>query len=234
MRIWLAVLLWALLSGVAHGAPLLSFDTPAGTVYWDGTGDPIEGEEIVVSSIQALGTPRDAGLTLDCVGCEMEFHSGPAISKWWNDTPTSGFQLVVGEPGGFVTVTGAIPAFGLPPDTLLLEGAWTDAPAHVFVNEPVLHGVFMGTGTATVHPVLAGHFRLEPTGFAFEATSEYPIRTVEWQGDYAFWGDLTGGGLEAVGRVAQQQEPVPLPGPVVLYLLGVLLMRRMWGMRCTR
>ena len=73
-----------LLPVVANAVPNLKFDdgtTPGGTVSYNGAGGPAVGANIIFTTITGLETPANAGVTLTCTGCLMNFTTGNNLSE---------------------------------------------------------------------------------------------------------------------------------------------------------
>jgi hypothetical protein len=144
-------------------AAILKFDDPTipgGVVSYDGAGGPAIGDDILLQSIQGLGTPLNDGVTLDCVGCLLDFTTGANL--------TEGPALWNFGPGGTITLTGAVPALGLPAGTLLLSGTFAGTPNEITGGDSF--GLFAAVGTDVKNATLATFFGLGPD-FTFGTTS---------------------------------------------------------------
>jgi hypothetical protein len=189
-------------------AAILKFDdpvTPGGTVSYDGLGGAALGDTILLQSIQGLGTPANDGVTLTCDGCALNFTTGANISE--------GPTLWNFGPGGTVTVTGAVPALGLPAGTLLLSGSFSGTPNEITAGDGF--GLFAALGTDVKNEDLAAFFGLDPLGFTFATTNIQTATTVGANG--SFTGTVVNADLN------NTQAAVPNPSALGLLGLGLLL-----------
>lgn len=108
------------LMGATARANNIDFHMPGGTgsVTYLGGFMPFDGTGIGVGTVS--GIPAGP-FGLACVGCTLSFETGNLVSsnatQWMFD----------GSPAGFVTITGAVPATGLPVPGLLLSGHFGSA-----------------------------------------------------------------------------------------------------------
>jgi hypothetical protein len=206
---FLAALL--LLPSVVWAVPVLKFDdplVPGGTVTYDGTGGPAIGTDILFQSIQGLDTPLNAGVTLACVGCELDFVTGPNLSQ--------GPPLWDFGPGGTLTLTGALPGLGLPAGTLLVSGTFEGTPNEII---GVNFGLFAAVGADTKDPTLAAFYGLTPTDFTLGTTSIQAILLPDASG--AFAGAVVNADLNNT-QPGAREVPVPLPATAWLVGLGLI------------
>jgi PEP-CTERM motif len=200
-----------LLPSVVWAVPVLKFDdplVPGGTVTYDGAGGPAIGTDILFQSIQGLDTPLNAGVTLACVGCELDFVTDANLSE--------GPPLWNFGPGGTLTLTGAVPGLGLPAGTVLLSGTFVGTPNEII---GVDFGLFAAVGTDTKDPTLAAFYGLTPTDFTLGTTSIQAILLPDASG--AFAGTVVNADLNNT-QPGLREVPVPLPATVWLLGLGVL------------
>jgi hypothetical protein len=185
-------------------AAILKFDDPVipgGTVTYDGAGGAAIGTDILLQSIQGLGTPANDGATLDCVGCTLNFVTGANL--------TEGPTLWNFAGGGTITLTGAVPALALPAGTLLLSGTFAGTPNEITGGDAF--GLFAAVGTDVKNEALAGFFGLDPTGFTFGTTSIQTATVVGANG--SFNGTVVNADLNNTQAV--------VPGPATGLLLGL-------------
>jgi hypothetical protein len=198
-----------LLSTTAHAA-ILKFDDPTlpgGTVTYDGAGGPAIGDDILLQSIQGLGTPLNDGVTLACDGCLLDFTTGVNI--------TEGPVLWNFSSGGTITLTGAVPALGLPAGTLLLSGVFSGTPNEITSGDGF--GLFAAIGTDVKNETLATFFGLNPLDFTFGTTNIQTDTTVGADGSFS--GTVVNADLNNTQAVAV----VPNPSTLLLFGLGLLL-----------
>jgi hypothetical protein len=213
MKRMLACLVLAAVLGLSaamtEAAPVLKFDdptSPGGTVAWPGAG-PITGTDIQFQSILGLGTPLNAGVVLDCVGCLLDFTTGAATVT----TTPSGALLITADPGALIVLTGAVPALGIPAGTTLLSGTFTGTPTEL-IGPGQEFGLFLGGGPDVKDATLASFFGLDPLSFTFGTTSiQSVLGTVD---------DVTGAFSGAVVN-ADLNNTAVVPNPLSLVLLGV-------------
>ena len=217
----LAVLLLLLVASPVAAVPILKFDdpiAPGGTVAWPGAG-PITGTDIQFQSILGLDTPLNAGVTLACVGCLMDFTTGAATAT----TTANGALLVTALPGVSIEITGAVPALGIGAGTTLLLGTFTGAPTEV-IGAGEAFGLFVGSGTDIKDPVLAAFYGLDPLQFTFGTTS---IQSIAAQDPLtsAFAGQVVNADLNNTSVAPGQQQAVPNPMGWMLLVLGLPILR---------
>src|SRR4051795_3189640 len=73
-----------LAAGSAQAAPVITFENIGGiggSIAYQGTGGAAIGHDIVVNRITGTGTAANAGITLKCVNCKIEFFTGNNISE---------------------------------------------------------------------------------------------------------------------------------------------------------
>lgn len=206
MKHLLGVLLTFALATSAWGAPVLKFDdpiAPGGNVSYSGTlGDPIVGTSIPFQTITGLDTPLNSGVTLSCVGCLYNFETGGVTSEGPTTWEAAG--------GGFVRITGSIPALALPAGTLLASGDFSDV-LNPEVNASGDSGEFSGFGFDTKHISLAEFYGLGPN-FVFLST-EIALTTtrIGAEGDFS-----------AIPNNSDfNNAALPVAAPASLLLLGV-------------
>jgi hypothetical protein len=198
-----------LLSATTVQAAILKFDDPVipgGTVTYDGIGGPAIGDDILLQSIQGLGTPLNDGVTLDCVGCLLDFTTGANISE--------GPALWNFGPGGTITLTGAVPALGLPAGTLLLSGTFSGTPNEITGGDGF--GLFAAVGSDDKNATLAAFFGLNPLDFTFGTTSIQTDTTVGANGSFS--------GTVVNADLNNTQAVVPGPATGLLVGLGLLVL----------
>jgi len=131
-------------------APTNSSSACAAVVSWAGDAAPLVGTCIEVDNVVGLDTPANPGIQLICVGCFLNFTTGGFTGS---DVDFASSLEFFG--GGFITITGAIPALGI--SGTLLSGSFT--VAHVID----LGGSFKISGAAfsdVKHATLAGFYGL--------------------------------------------------------------------------
>jgi hypothetical protein len=212
MKTFLGLLAAGVLLGTSlvAQAAILKFDdpvTPGGTVSYDGLGGAALGDTILLQSIQGLGTPLNDGMTLDCVGCALNFTTGANL--------TEGPTLWNFGPGGTITVTGAVPALGIPAGTTLLSGTFSGTPNEITGGDGF--GLFAAVGTDSKDETLAAFFGLDPTGFTFGTTNIQTATTVGANG--SFTGTVVNADLNNT-----QAAAVPSPMTGLLLGLGMLVL----------
>jgi hypothetical protein len=214
IRALVVVLMMALLLPVvANAQPILKFDdpvTPGGTVSYAGEpGDTAIGTDILFQSIQGLNTPLNPGVTLECVGCLLNFETGPIISEGpplWNFGPGGTIEVI-----GAVTAQGAFP--GLPAGTLLLSGSFLGTPNEITNG----FGLFAAAALDVKNETLATFFGLNPLNFIHGTTSIQTDVTIGANG--SFTGTVVNADLNNLQAV--------VPFPASLLLLGPPLRAKM-------
>jgi hypothetical protein len=205
------VLALLLLPSIVMAVPILKFDdptTPGGTVSYDGVGGPAIGTDILFQSVQGLDTPANSGVTLDCVGCLLNFTTGANVSE--------GPPLWNFGPDGTITLTGAIPALGLPAGTLLLSGSFDGTPNEVAGTS---FGLFAAVGVDTKNETLATFFGLG-TDFLHATTSIQAPLTVGADGSFS--GIVVNADLNNLAVV-----PMPMSGMLLgVGMIGLAVARR--------
>jgi hypothetical protein len=214
MRHWVrAALLTLLVPALAHAA-ILKFDDPTipgGTVSYDGAGGPAVGTDILFQSIQGLDTPLNSGVTIACDGCLLDFVTGANVSE--------GPALWNFGPGGTITLTGAVPALGLPAGTLLLSGTFAGTPNEITGGDSF--GLFAAVGTDLKNTTLASFFGLGPD-FTFGTTSIQSTTLVD-PATGAFAGTVVNADLNNT----QAAVPAPMTALLVgLGMTGLVVLRR--------
>jgi hypothetical protein len=211
MTKWLTFALLCCLPALAQAA-ILKFDDPTlpgGTVSYDGAGGPAIGDDILFQSIQGLGTPLNDGVTLTCDGCLLDFTTGANLSEGpalWNFSS-----------GGTITVTGAVPALGIPAGTTLLSGTFSGTPNEITGGDGF--GLFAALGTDVKDATLAAFFGLDPSGFTFGTTSIQTATTVGANG--SFNGVVVNADLNNTQAVVPQAATGLLLG-LGLFVLGAV------------
>lgn len=200
----------ALITADAAAAPVLKFDdpvSPGGTVAHSGViGDPITGTAIQFQTIQGIDTPLNAGVTLTCVGCLLNFTTGGVT--------TEGPTVWTAAGGGSLTITGAVPGLGLGAGTLLAEGDFSDSPSTTVVASGT-SGTFFGFGEDTKNETLASFFGLGPD-FVFLST-EIALTTTRIGASGGF---ANPGQFEATPNNSDFNNASVVPLPSALMLLG--------------
>jgi hypothetical protein len=197
-----------LLCATTAQAAILKFDDPTlpgGTVSYDGIGGAAIGDDILIQSIQGIGTPLNDTVTLTCTGCLLDFTTGANLSE--------GPTLWNFGSGGSITLTGAVPALGLPAGTLLLSGTFSGTPNEITGGDGF--GLFAAVGADVKNDALATFFGLGPD-FTFGTTSIQTDTTVGANGSFA--------GTVVNADLNNTQAVVPGPATGLLLGLGLLLL----------
>jgi hypothetical protein len=205
----------------AGADPILKFDdptAPGGTVSYAGTGGAAIGTNILFQSIQGLDTPANADVTLTCVGCVLNFQTGPNISEG-----TLGGLPWLFAGGGNITIVGSIPTLGIGPGTTLLAGSFSGVSVEAAASSSF--GQFTGAGFDTKHPLLATFYGLAAS-FQF-ANTAIQASITENGNTGSFSGTVVNADLNNMGATPPTQ--VPYPGTALLLgacLVGASLIRR--------
>jgi hypothetical protein len=201
-----------LLPSLAHAA-ILKFDDPTlpgGSVSYDGAGGPAIGTDILFQSIQGLDTPANNLVTLQCVGCTLDFTTGANL--------TEGPALWNFDDGGTITLTGAVPALGLPAGTVLLSGTFAGTPNEITGGDSF--GLFAAVGTDIKNTTLASFFGLGPD-FTFGTTSIQTTTLVD-----PVTGAFSGSVVNADLNNTQAVVPAPMTALLVGLGMGLVALRR--------
>jgi hypothetical protein len=210
---WVRAALLTLMVPALAQAAILKFDDPTipgGTVSYDGAGGPAVGTDILFQSIQGLDTPLNSGVTLACDGCLLDFITGANL--------TEGPALWNFGPGGTLTLTGAVPALGLPAGTLLLVGSFAGTPNEITDGDSF--GLFAAVGTDVKNETLAAFYGLG-VDFTFGTTSIQTTTLVD-PATGAFSGTVVNADLNNVAAVPNSMSVLLLGMGIV----GLVAMRR--------
>jgi PEP-CTERM motif len=215
MKKWLLVAALALLPNLALALPSIVFDTTpggaGGTLTYDGAGGPAVGTDIKFVDIVGVESPLNAGVTLACVDCVLNFTTGANTLE--------GPPQYIWAGGGSFVLTGDVPALGLD-DAILLSGSFTGTPNTPGLAAGSTSALFVALGADTKNETLAGYYGFSPDNWNF-ANTEIALGTFTLGADGAF---------SAVPNQADLINAVPEPGTLLLLgtgLVGVVpLMRR--------
>jgi hypothetical protein len=215
-----AVAIAALLLGTtAEAGPVLKFDdplAPGGTVSWTGPGAGIVGQDIQFESILGIDTPKNAGVFLECVGCAMNFATGPATAQ-----PAGGGILITAATGGTLGVTGGVPALGVADGSSLVVGTFSDNPDQAIGPGAEL-GLFGGAGPlATFEQAIASFYGLGGQ-FGFATTDIQAIGALD-PATGVFIGDVVNADLNVIAPVA-----VRAPWTLALLAAGAMAVGVAW------
>jgi hypothetical protein len=215
-----AVAAAALLFGTtAEAGPVLKFDdplAPGGTVTWTGPGAGIVGSDIQFQSILGIDTPENAGVFLDCVGCAMNFLTGPATAQ-----PAGGGILITAATGGTLGVTGGVPARGVADGSVLVAGTFADNPDQA-IGPGAEVGLFGGAGPlATFEHAIASFYGLGGQ-FGFATTDIQAIGAFD-PATGVFTGEVVNADLNVIAPVA-----VRAPWTLALLAAGAMAVGVAW------
>jgi hypothetical protein len=208
-----AVLTHATAARAAYMSFSLDAQSGAGRISFAGTGTPLVGTDLGLLTVKGLDTPSNADVALPLSNGSLNFSTGtytgatlenPSIS-----TSPKDFHFA---PGGTLTVTGGVPALGIPDGTPLLTGSFSDS---AFVrplgtgNLDVQGGAFINV----VNDKLAQYFGL-PVGAALYTGG---LSTL-----FAASGDKSGA-FASTGYTSGQVTTTPVPEPTTLAVFVVAL-----------
>jgi hypothetical protein len=236
-----ALALVTALSAQAYSSPSLVIDQGAaggvanGFVYYTGNAlDPLVGSEIQFFSITGNDTPLNAGVSVVCTACLLNFETGTIFGA-----PLGPLYTFNG--GGFFALegsVGAVPTAG----PVLLDGFFRNSPARP-LSISVSNGTFVGFGNDIKDEDLAAFFGLGPA-FTYTNTTIY-ADTIVFNPAVATAFDLfdldarcpgldcpytdnvdvvtigPGGFLMSVNTGDITNVPAPEPGSALLLLLGL-------------
>ncbi|MCI0547413.1 MAG: hypothetical protein L0027_09015 [Candidatus Rokubacteria bacterium] len=197
----------------AGAAPILKFDDapgpPGGTISYDGAGGSAVGSNIVFLSVEGLDTPLNAGSLLSCVGCLMNFQTGPQIAE---GSIGAGPWMFTG--GGQLTIVGSIPALGIPAGTVLVSGAFTGVQTQSIASTSL--GQFGGSGFDLKDSRLAAFYGLDAEIFSFANTAIGSDLTMDANGGFS------GSVVNADFNNSALATPVSHPATVLVIGAGLL------------
>jgi len=197
----------------AHATELIDFGTglagAGGHMKYDGAGGALEGTNILIGVMTAMGTPLNSGIHLatGAAPCafpglcaELDFITGPL------DSYSSGVYAF--KPGGSFTITGGIPGTGLSNEVLM----WG-----TFSGDSVLDGgqlKFNASGSDNINPTLLTYLGIAP-GTTFEFIGSVIGANLGNPGAY-------NGGAFDVTTVSTDISSIstPEPGSLALMLMG--------------
>lgn len=141
----LALALSLALSSQAHAASTLDFGIIApttGSITFGGGTAPLVGTNIQVDEVVGLGTPANNNLVRNCIGCVLNFATGPATTGTWNFGP-----------GGTISIVGGV--------DLNNDGDALDS-GDIAAGSTLLSGTFTGTSMVIA---LSGGLRIAGAAF---------------------------------------------------------------------
>jgi hypothetical protein len=212
----------ALAATGAQAAYLKFDDLPplgGGTISYSGlAGDVLYGANIELDTVQGFDTPSANGVSLTCVGCQMNFYTGANLVEGTPQHPVWTFDV-----GGFLTISGtlvtttnAVVATGdLLSGTFDTAGLAVNQGTGAPGNPPPQTAFFGGTVAAVLDPSLATYFGLDFLGLG-SVTALY-IQTSFDFSTKAFSGAVTDASSIYVAN------PIPnaiVPVPPAVLLLG--------------
>jgi hypothetical protein len=204
----------AAIVSVDANAALLSFDdgppgSQNGTLPYDGMGGALSGTNIDFYTIFGNGTPANPGITLDCVGCKLNFTTGLNVTE-------GPLQWQFGG-GGTLTISGTAKTSGgsVVATGTLVSGSFTSASiTGDGVDNSVL--IMAGFGADTKNQDLIDYFALN-NNFTFASTN-ISLGNVSY-----FTGAASGGFNGTVTNADFDNLPaVPVPPAVWLFGSGLL------------
>jgi hypothetical protein len=208
----------------ASAEPVLKFDDPlgpGGMVTYEGGGGPAIGTNLLFQSILGLGTPANDMVELTCLGCVMNFETGP------NTGEAVGGSLWFFAGGGEITIVGAIPELGIGPGTTILSGTFTGTQVQQMTGGGFAQ--FAGQGVGTKHSQLAAFYGLAPQ-FGFGTTAIQ--MALQNGGEDSFSGTVENTDLNNTAETPVPPAQIPSPATMLLIGCGLLsawLVRRPRG-----
>jgi hypothetical protein len=197
------------LSASPANAAVIIFDqnggASGGNLSYDGAGGGAVGTNIVFDTVNVDGT------ILTCVGCVLNFTTGP------NTIDTPFFWTWSG--GGSFVITGQIidPNNGnaLVASGVLLSGSFS-GPVPAFAAVGAGFAITMnGSGTDTKNADLLAYFGLSPNDFIYASTNITGEDCVSGAGNGFSCGVVT-------ADVTNTEQPAPEPATLTLFGLGLL------------
>jgi hypothetical protein len=215
--------LTALLAGFAFGATLagnpahaasLDFNVSAptnnGSITFSGVmGESLLGNGIEVDNVVGLGTTDNDGVTLNCLGCILEFetggYTGSSANQWIFDN------------GGYVKLTGGIDTNN---DAIadfsgdLLTGMFNEASTVQFVAGQLVFNIAAGTFADTKNPELLAFYGLPDVDYMGGMNISFLTATPADPGS----------GFQSTQILSGDvfNSPVPLPAAAWLFAGGLL------------
>ncbi len=214
-----AALVGVLVMGTRARASDLGFSlnpqSGQGLIKFAGGSSALDGEKIGVDSVTGLNTPMNGPSTkLSVTGGELSFETGNFLGG-----NAAGTQWDFGS-GGFLNLSGAIPSLGIPANSDLLTGQFSDPSFVKALNGGDLK-VEGGAFFSIVNAKLASYFGL-PTGVVLYSGGLTTLFRAEGASPSAFASSgFTGGTLTVA--------PVPEPGSILVFAslaAGAVLLRR--------
>lgn len=213
-----ALVATGLLGGITAESAEIKIDQnipqgPLASLTYDGAGGPAVGTDIDFNLIIGVDTPFNAGVTLTCVGCQLDFTTGANTGE--------GPTIWTFASGGSFVLTGTVPAvFGFPGifvPTALLSGSFTGDPPNLAVGTGSAIFAFNGFGIDIKEPKLVTYFYGitpgpgdPPVIFNYSNTEITGTGTVGLDGSFS-----------VAVKDADISNSIPEPGSALLLLLGL-------------
>jgi hypothetical protein len=208
-----AVLMHATAARAAYMSFSLNAQPGAGRISFAGMGAPLVGTDLGVLAVKGLDTPSNADVALALSNGSLNFSTGTYTGATPENAslPTSPKDFHY-APGGTLTISGGVPALGIPNGTPLLTGSFSDS---AFVrpigtaNLDVQGGAFINV----VNDKLAQYFGLPVGGTLYTGG----LSTL-----FAAIGD-SAGAFSSTGYTNGQVTTTPVPEPTTLAVFAVAL-----------
>ncbi|MFO0908489.1 MAG: PEP-CTERM sorting domain-containing protein [Isosphaeraceae bacterium] len=214
---WAVAVGLSVAAGTAH-ASYLSFNLNAqpgsGRISYKGGSNPLEGTDLGILTVKGIDTPSQDGEALLVNKGTLNFKTGPSLTSAQPSVTSAATEWNFSA-GGSLTVSGGIPALGIPDGTPLVTGSFSDPSFVRSLHTGPLPGTDLkvqgGAFVNIVNDKLANYFGL-------------PLNAPHYVGGLSTLFSASGNPGEAFsseGYTSGQLTTTPVPEPSTLVVLTV-------------